>query len=695
MFFRQQSSVPPRRPPASPAGRRSLPASGVLALTAALLGIPALADAGVPTSLDDASLGELLDTPVSDLLKMELKVTTQAPLTLRESPGIVSLITRDEIRRSGARDLIDVLSRVPGLAFGLDIGGAVGLGVRGTWAHEGKALLLIDGQEFNELLYATLQFGHHYPLELVERIEVIRGPGSAVYGGNAELAVINIVTRGAEQNGFAVSGSYGQMAGGYGQRQLSFSYGKQLGGPRDLAVSLAGTVGQGQRSDGTYTDLAGHGAPMTGNSSLDPLFVDAGVTYRDLSLRLILDDYSITSRDGYGDVLPAAVRVGFPGVYSEVRWDYKLSPTLTLMPKLNYRAGIPWRSPQKHFADGSDSPLFQDIGTDRASASLAVDYERPDQLSWLSGVQAYQDRGWLRDDTLIGSQALLEGGRKNISYRNLALFTQATLRHALANVVAGARFEVHSEYGRSFVPRLGITRVFGDFHAKLLWTNAFRVPAIFNLAVGKDLVPERTRVVEVEVGRRFGDWLFVTANAFDIAITDPIVYTYDQATSSELYKNYKSTGTRGAEVEARLSGHAVQVHASYSFYSAAGRNEVELYRVPTAANLLLAMPAHKVVLDATFFASADLAVTPSVMVMSPRYASLGQDAGAAAEPTAVLVDVFASRRNVGVKGLEVGLGVHNLLNQNVRFAQPYTGGHASLPGPTREVLLRVSYEPES
>jgi outer membrane receptor for ferrienterochelin and colicin len=101
---------------------------------------------------------EVPDLGFNDLLKMNVSVASVKPSTLRESPGIVSVVTAEEIRKSGARDLIDILRMVPGFDFGVDVQGTVGIGARGNWAHEGKVSLRIDGQEMNELLYSTSCF---------------------------------------------------------------------------------------------------------------------------------------------------------------------------------------------------------------------------------------------------------------------------------------------------------------------------------------------------------------------------------------------------------------------------------------------------------------------------------------------------------------------------------------------------------
>jgi len=71
----------------------------------------------------------------------------------------------------------------------------MGLSLRGNWANEGKVLVLMDGQPFNELLYQSVAVGNRFPVDAIERVEIIRGPGSAQYGGSAEYGVINIITK--------------------------------------------------------------------------------------------------------------------------------------------------------------------------------------------------------------------------------------------------------------------------------------------------------------------------------------------------------------------------------------------------------------------------------------------------------------------------------------------------------------------
>lgn len=184
---------------------------------------------------NDTDDQNLFSLSLSELIGIEISVASIVPKSIREQSAIVSVITAKDIRASGARDLVDVLRLVPGYHFGVDVEGITGVGIRGFWAYEGKILITIDGIDIVEQLYGVVPLDEHIPVDIIERIEIIRGPGSAMYGGNAELSVINIVTKGADlnggyvnmntgTNGNDVSGRVGAAVGG-GERRFSYALG--------------------------------------------------------------------------------------------------------------------------------------------------------------------------------------------------------------------------------------------------------------------------------------------------------------------------------------------------------------------------------------------------------------------------------------------------------------------------------------
>ena len=92
-------------------------------------------------SLERASLGEMLN------IKTSAASVKSSPL--RETPGLVTVIAGEEIASSGARALVGVLRQLPGFEFAADVQGNLGLGVKGNWDNEGKALLIWDGQPYD------------------------------------------------------------------------------------------------------------------------------------------------------------------------------------------------------------------------------------------------------------------------------------------------------------------------------------------------------------------------------------------------------------------------------------------------------------------------------------------------------------------------------------------------------------------
>jgi outer membrane cobalamin receptor len=661
-----------------------LATTGVIAIAPAVASADESAydieDIGDIQEIQEVSLESLLDSPVD--------IATVKPQTQRETAGIVTVITREEILNSGARDIIDVLRLVPGFSFGVDVQGTVDVGVRGNWGHEGKTLLLIDGQEMNELLYSTNALGNHYPVDQIQRVEIIRGPGSAIYGGYAELAVINVITRGGDElGGVAVAGTYGQMERGFGHRTVSLSYGERYNS--GLTLSLSGFFGQGNRSDTDYTDFNGTSYSSVDNAAENPAFVNLALGYKGLKLRFIYDDFTFGGQDGYGTVEPRPVDAHFKSLIADAHYEKKVGEKLTVTPRLNFRHQTPW-----NYDDDPESTVFFDVSVMRLLGNVMASYDAVPGLNLLAGVEGYYDYAKLNDLRLVGSQTMF-GTEPDVAYQNVAGITQALYNTPIANFTAGARYEYHSQFGGSFVPRAAITKVMGRFHSKLLASQAFRAPGIENINVNADIKPEKTTVFEGELGYQLGYHQFVSLNAYDITIKRPIIYSYDPASMSEIYQNFDQTGTRGVEAEYRLRYKWGYATANWSYYNAAGKNKIALYQVPTDDSVHLAFPAHKVAVTGSVNLTRSLTFNPSAIFTSERFGYMSGDADGnpvlGSRPGGVMLNANLLHRDLFMKGLDAGLGCFNILGKEVLYLQPYDGGHAPLPGPSREFVLKLSY----
>jgi outer membrane cobalamin receptor len=652
---------------------------GMLLLLAALAALPAFAQGSSELDLFAADA----------VLTAQTTVASIRPATVRETPGIVTIVTRDDIVRSGARDLVDVLRNVPGFSFGVDVEGVVDLGFRGVWGHEGKILLLVDGLEMNEPLFGTLQLGRELPVDQIQTIEIIRGPGSALYGGNAELAVINVKTRGAsELQGAYAAGSYSETRHQFGARNFSLQYGQVYDKLEGLALSASGWFGQGNRTDHPYNDLFGASSPMTnGASRLDPAYLNLSAEWKSLKLRFVYHNLDTTTVDGYGDA-GAPVHETFTSMLGSATYELKVNDKLTIIPQIKYTRQLPWRTLDK------SSVLFYDKTADRLSGRLLAVYEPIEQLTVAAGGEVFRERAWLNDMDIIGGQTLFSG-QPRVEFGTIALFSEATARTKIVNVVAGVRFEHHSLVGDSFVPRIALTKIIEPFHFKALYSQAFRAPALENLALNPLLTPERTTVVEAEAGVQIAEGIFASINAFDLTIRDPIIYSTDPTTSEQVYQNYRRTGSRGLEAELRMRDRRGSLTLGYSYYTAGPKNEVDLYSTPDPSRVL-AFPSHKISARASVNLGEHFTFDPSATWISARYAATGTDSSgtptfADADPQ-FLVNLFATARDLGFKGLDFGFGVYNLLDATDDYIQPYNSSHAPLPGPSREWIARLSYQ---
>lgn len=211
-------------------------------LAVSLAGVAQAADPGtnqVP-DLTQMSLEQLMEIEVQTVYsasKFEQKET--------EAPSIVTVVNSEEIRRYGYRTLADILRSVPGLHVSYDRNyDFLGVGGINLGDFNGRILLLVNGHRVNNNLTdgAYIDTAFILDVDLIDRVEIIQGPGSVLYGNNAFFGVINVVTRpGKDVNGAEVSGEYGE----FDTYKARVSYGKMFKQGVQLLLS------------GSYYDSAG------------------------------------------------------------------------------------------------------------------------------------------------------------------------------------------------------------------------------------------------------------------------------------------------------------------------------------------------------------------------------------------------------------------------------------------------------
>jgi len=161
---------------------------------------------------EDGAASNLVDLSLEQLMQVEVTTTSKIAESAYEAPGVVTVVSAEEIRRFGARTVEAVLNRVTSMyLFSSYMFPKNRMSLRGDLAghYDNHVLILINGRPFRDSMLGGMNsnFYQAFPVAAIERVEVVRGPGSTLYGSNAFVGVINVITRkGAEQTAAATVG---------------------------------------------------------------------------------------------------------------------------------------------------------------------------------------------------------------------------------------------------------------------------------------------------------------------------------------------------------------------------------------------------------------------------------------------------------------------------------------------------------
>ncbi|MCK6544383.1 TonB-dependent receptor [Myxococcota bacterium] len=647
---------------------------------------------------------ETLD-PFADTSSTELLEGTEdgAPLwvfgashrrqSLEEAPSAVTIVTAEDIRRYGFRTITEVLASVRGLYVSDDRNYSY-VGIRGFGRlgdYNTRLLVLVNGHAMGEPMYASSLLGRELglDLELVERIELIRGPGSALYGTNALFGVINIVTRTApdvrhlDGAGLRVSASADTLARGKGL--LSFEHLFDVGLRVMTGVSYEYSAGQtfdypelanaefsgrtARASDrgrwlGVFTELAA-----------GPLLVQG--SWARATKRVPTAAFGVLPESGMETLDMRA--------FVEARLVLEPTEGVEITPRLfldryEYRGEYPYSADEGGLmVDPTDATW--------AGAEVVVNARLAPWLHLLGGASASD---YFVADLVIEQADIGSRNASEHTFATGALFGEVELEaRNVATLTLGGRIDAYETFGVNVSPRLAlITTPVPGSTLKLLFGSAFRAPTPYELyyddgtsnAPNPDLEPEVLRhfeaVVEQDLG---GRGALLTLVLFHYDVDGLISAVVDPATGRERYENVERVDATGAELEVsgRLPWLGLQGSASYSFTRA---------RVSATGERVANSPEHV----ASLRLRAPLGRRLHAAVLA-RY--LGERLGLTGRPSApaaLTADLVLTWDDV-VPGLDLGLGVTNL--GDVRWTIPGGIEHAQdlIVQDGRAIWARASY----
>ncbi len=606
----------------------------------------------------------------------EVSAASRAAESVEDAPSSVSIVTSQELRAMAYPTIAEALRGIRGVYLSDDRSyeslGFRGFGRPGDYGN--RVLVLLDGHPTNDNWVNSSYVGYdaRVDLEDVERIEVVRGPGSLLYGTGAFSGVINIVTRGRDApNGGEVglsTNQYGVARARAGLRLRSGAFGMwasaaaAYGSGRDLFIPeyQQPAMGATPASDGYARNADGFvAATLSGR-----------LWYRDLTLQWMFNTRDKTIPTGVYDTLPGSPRNAFVDArgLAELRYEPRFGDSFQLLTRayLNYyrfveRLAYDANAPND---DGYDTyrgvwtgAEVRGVWTPGRALRLTVGGEG------VAHVIVHQTAG-----TVAAPES---DDASDHPYQTAAAYVSADgspvdwLRYS-----AGARLDWYSTFGATVNPRVAlIFRPYAAGNLKVMAGRAFRAPSIYEIfyttATSRpngSLQPETILSGEVEYSHRITNTWTALASVYANYIQNLIALRTTRIGMAD-FDQYQNTSapvlTLGAEAELRREWRqGWMLSASYAFQRSRYVGTTDgLREVPNAPEHLFSLRGAAPVVPQLFIASTRLSVE------GPRWDRNDREfAGAPAQTRtdpAVVWDVVLSG-SAERWGLRYAVGVYNV-----------------------------------
>jgi len=607
-----------------------------------------------------AQQSDLTDKSLEELSNMQVYSASKHMQSASEAPSSITVVTAEDIQKYGYRTLAEILESVRGFYITYDrdytFVGVRGFGRLGDW--NSRILLLIDGHRINDNVLGNGMIGSEFPVDvdLIERVEIIRGPSSSLYGDNAFFAVINVITRKPRQlNGAELS----FQPGSFGTYEGRASYGGQY---RGLGMLLSGTFysSSGQTLFFPHFDTPGNNNGITTDTDYESYqHILATLTFGHFTVQGLFSNRDREVPTGYYGAVFNDPRTKNVDVhqYFDVSYERMLGKNWDLMARTSYDQSR-LQGPVVYTTGIPADPTFVNTYSFRGNwwdseIKLTRTLFEKHKITLGSEVldNVRQDQG---DYTSNDNVFIVDPGSSLIwalyGQDEFAVTSKLTLS-------GGLRYDHYSDFRGSTNPRLGlIYRLFVPTTVKLLYGTAFRAPEPFELTPDFGIVyddnlnlqPETIRSQEVVIEQGIGKHFTLSGNLFRNDI-DRLISLEPVADGQLQYQNVQSVVAKGVEIE--LDGRAqsgLQGSASYGFtHPSTGQLDLLANSPQHLAKLNVSVP----VIQKRLFASMDAQYT------SPRQTLLGDTVSGFS-----IFNVSLLGHTLG-KHLDVSAGVYNLLDK--------------------------------
>ena len=530
-----------------------------------------------PLIAQQKELDELLDLSLEELTKIQVITVSKIPQKIKEVPAAVRIITAEQIKNNGYMTLEEALSDLPGMQFRNINGFNSYVFMRGVPNQNNLILVLIDGIHINELNSGGFYAGAQYNLANVDRIEVVYGPASALYGTNAVSGIINIITKKADKHtGVELNTVYGTFD--TVNTDLSYGYWDDK---KKLGLRISGMYKTSQKAD-----LAGKAGDDNWTENLEnfenDISVDAKLIWKNFDLGfnyLNKQSSTATANKSVGTIYhdtDTLWNIRFINAY--LKHNIQLGEKTGLSSRLYYRNATVMDNSVKEVTDtgqigyyrpndlfGLESLMNHSIGK-RWNTILGIVFEKENLAKEYSNTYstAYNIKPPPPEKPDMEHNTLLSfyGQLKTILSQSIELY-------------AGARYDNSSVYDKVLTPRLGLVYNKNLLTAKLLYTEAFRAPKPWDYTNGignPDLKPEEMSSFELNAG-----YLFMPCLRLDLSVYKnqfKNLFVKELTTDSWRWINHGTLDTTGLELGLEYKKQGIQSYVNYSLNHSIDENDM-------------------------------------------------------------------------------------------------------------------------
>lgn len=651
---------------------------------------------------------EMFDSPFTEEMYYRtdrlLLTATKHLIGVREAPAIATVVTSEEIRNMGARNLLDVLERIPGFGVTRGFYSAYEVEVRGLkTVRTEKIKLMLDGHSLNYPLWGGAGWVYDsLSLENVERIEIIRGPGSALYGSNAFSAVINIVTK----NSYEADGT--KVYGGFGDNNTL-----RTGFVHGVLYNDTDVVGMFN-----YYDTNGDRLPVEsdaiGNSGFTDDWAenwDAGlkINWKDITLNTkilsrksgpyigvtkALNDESLLNIDqyfidvNYSKSINTYWQFHIKSYYDylNINFDWELFPEGFTFPGGDtFPEGVLGSPSLKNKIYGFELGVDYDV-TEYNTITFGSLYEKQKHFD----IKHHANYNPLTFDKLGSFQDITSSANWSLpaSREIWALYIQDELSITKnLRLTAGIRYDHYSDFGDTTNPRVGLVlNLSKKIDFKLLYGKSFRAPNFEELysinnpvAIGnQSLNPEEIKTYEIAVGYRPTEAIEININGFYNEFKNRI----------ELDQNLVIPQFHNAG-DATIYGLETELHYHWKFYSFFANHTWQRPKDDATGLRLADVPSHRVNLGVDFEPTQYIHGNIHALYVSSRPRATNDNRSDLNAYTTINATIISKKF---YKSTELRASCYNIFNESYSYPAPPNTIERDYPSPTRSYYFEIQHK---